>query len=239
MLSDGTVPYWGLVIHRGFLCDPTAGYASLLLRAGEIIGGGNKSRVKYYAQELKQDAYALTRMNLVMNGVPLANIETRMGNTLEEDWPIKSANGHGFEPLRVDAVVSNPPYSAHWDRDRAGSDPRFNYGIAPARAADYAFLLHDLYHLKDDGILTIVLPHGVLFRGGEERKIRRSLVDYNHVDAVIGLPANIFFGTGIATIVMLLRKNRGTLTDTLFIDASKGFIKAGKKTSCGNAIFVK
>ncbi|MFV8476909.1 N-6 DNA methylase [Mycoplasma sp. Z355B] len=109
-----------------------------------------------------------------------------------------------------------------------GNDPRFaEYGIAPKSKADYAFLLHDLYHLKSDGVLTIVLPHGVLFRGGEEERIRRNLIEKNNIDAIIGLPANIFFGTGIPTIVMVLRKDRVN-DDVLFIDASKNFIKDGK-----------
>ena len=130
--------------------------------------------------------------------------------------------------MQVDAVVSNPPYSQEWDPKDKEQDPRFNhFGMAPKGTADYAFLLHALYHVKHDGIMTIVLPHGVLFRGGEEEKIRKNLIENNHVDAIIGLPANIFFGTGIPTIVMVLRQKRSN-TDTLFIDASRCFEKVGK-----------
>lgn len=210
--------------------DPTSGSASLLLNIGDSIArrSGDPNRVRYFAQELKTDTYNLTRMNLVMRGVQPANIVTRNADSLAQDWPYIDDHGN-YDLLRVDAVVSNPPYSAEWDRDQARGDARFRYGLAPAKKADYAFLLHELYHLKDDGILTIVLPHGVLFRGGEEEVIRRNLIDNNHIETIIGFPPNIFYGTGIATLVMVLRKQRGDGSDVLFVDASKGFVKAGKK----------
>ena len=123
---------------------------------------------------------------------------------------------------------ANPPYSQSWDPKNKENDPRFaGYGLAPKSKADYAFLLHDLFHLKPDGIMAIVLPHGVLFRGGEEGEIRRNLIERNNIDAIIGLPANIFFGTGIPTIIMILRQKREN-TDVLIVDASKGFEKEGK-----------
>ena len=128
----------------------------------------------------------------------------------------------------MDAVVSNPPYSQKWDPKDKEYDPRYKeFGVAPKAKADYAFLLHELYHLEDDGIMTIVLPHGVLFRGGEEGKIRETLIERNHIEAIIGLPANIFFGTSIPTVVMVLKRTRKD-SDVLIIDASKGFEKAGK-----------
>lgn len=124
--------------------------------------------------------------------------------------------------------ISKPPYSQSWDPKNKENDPRFaGYGLAPKSKADYAFLLHDLFHLKPDGIMAIVLPHGVLFRGGEEGEIRRNLIERNNIDAIIGLPANIFFGTGIPTIIMILRQKREN-TDVLIVDASKGFEKEGK-----------
>ena len=151
---------------------------------------------------------------------------------MEEDWPyFDEADPQGtYDPLYVDAVVSNPPYSQRWDSEGKENDPRYKgYGIAPKSKADYAFLLHDLYHLKPDGMMTIVLPHGVLFRGGEEGVIRKNLIEKNNIEAIIGLPANIFFGTGIPTIIMVLRQKReSTNTDVLLIDASKGFAKEGK-----------
>lgn len=188
------------------------------------------NKIRYYAQELKQNTYNLTRMNLVMRGILPANIIARNGDTLEEDWPyFDDSDPTGtYDPLYVDAVVSNPPYSQQWDPNGKDNDPRYSrFGLAPKSKADYAFLLHDLYHLKPDGIMNIVLPHGVLFRGGEEGTIRKNLLEYNHIDAIIGLPANIFFGTGIPTIIMVLRQKREN-TDVLIVDASKGFVKEGK-----------
>ncbi|MEE1209479.1 MAG: type I restriction-modification system subunit M, partial [Parafannyhessea umbonata] len=211
--------------------DPTSGSGSLLINIGQAVAQrtGNAGRIKYYAQELKENTYNLTRMNLVMRGIAPDNIACRCGDTLEDDWPwFEEGHPESYEPLFVDAVVSNPPYSQRWDPEGKDSDRRFDgYGVAPKSKADYAFLLHDLYHLKPDGVMCIVLPHGVLFRGGEEEKIRTALVENENIDAIIGLPANIFFGTGIPTIVMVLKKHRQS-DDVLIIDASKGFVKDGK-----------
>ena len=211
--------------------DPTSGSGSLLITIGKSVGRhiADKNRVKYYAQELKENTYNLTRMNLVMRGIQPSNINTRCADSLDEDWPVQKAGSETGQPLYVDAVVSNPPYSQQWDpRDRE-NDARFkDYGVAPKSKADYAFLLHELHHLKPDGILTIVLPHGVLFRGGEEEQIRTNLIEKNHIDAIIGLPANIFFGTGIPTLIMVLKQHRDN-DDVLIIDASKGFVKEGKQ----------
>ena len=232
--------------------DPTSGSGSLLITIGKAVGKHihAKNKVKYYAQELKENTYNLTRMNLVMRGIIPSNIVTRCADTLEEDWPIHEDGADMDKPLAVDAVVSNPPYSQHWDIEGKELDARFiNYGLAPKTKADYAFLLHELHHIKPDGILTIVLPHGVLFRGKtpklfdnegnplliEERtegqgegQIRANLIEKNNIDAIIGLPANIFFGTGIPTLIMVLKKNRKD-EGVLIIDASKGFIKDGKQ----------
>lgn len=211
--------------------DPTSGSGSLLINIGKCVarymGGGDN--IKYYAQELKENTNNLTRMNLVMRGILPNNIVTRNGDTLEEDWPYFDDNDpvNTYDPLYVDAVVSNPPYSQPWNPADKESDPRYRFGLAPKGKADYAFLLHDLYHLKPDGIMTIVLPHGVLFRGGTEGAIRRNLVEGSHIDAIIGLPANIFFGTGIPTIIMVLKQKRQN-SDVLIVDASKGFAKVGK-----------
>lgn len=209
--------------------DPTSGSGSLLINIGKSISKymSDKNNIKYYAQELKENTYNLTRMNLVMRGIKPDNIVTRNADTLEEDWPLEDPVNM-YEPLYVDAVVSNPPYSQVWDSSNKEHDPRYSqFGLAPKGKADYAFLLHDLFHIKSDGIMTIVLPHGVLFRGGEEGEIRKNLIEKNHIDTIIGLPANIFFGTGIPTIIMILKQRREN-TDTLIIDASKGFIKEGK-----------
>lgn len=212
--------------------DPTSGSGSLLINIGHSVARymREENRIKYYAQELKENTYNLTRMNLVMRGILPDNIVTRNGDTLEDDWPFFEDNDPAgtYEPLFVDAVVSNPPYSQHWDPENKEHDTRFaDFGVAPKSKADYAFLLHDLYHLRPDGIMTIVLPHGVLFRGDAEGEIRKRLLELNRIDAIIGLPANIFFGTGIPTIIMVLKKNRPN-TDVMIIDASKGFAKVGK-----------
>ncbi len=212
--------------------DPTSGSGSLLINIGKCAARymGSSDRIMYYAQELKENTYNLTRMNLVMRGILPDNIMTRNGDTLEDDWPYFDENDpvHTYNPLYVDAVVSNPPYSQAWNPADKESDPRYaRFGLAPKGKADYAFLLHDLFHLKPDGIMTIVLPHGVLFRGGEEGAIRKNLIELNHIDAIIGLPANIFFGTGIPTIIMVLKQKRDN-TDVLIVDASKGFAKSGK-----------
>lgn len=217
--------------HQIEIYDPTSGSGSLLITIGKSIGRhiADKNRVKYYAQELKENTYNLTRMNLVMRGIQPSNINTRCADSLDEDWPIINTGSEIGQPLYVDAVVSNPPYSQQWDPKDRENDARFkDYGIAPKSKADYAFLLHELHHLKPDGILTIVLPHGVLFRGGEEEQIRTNLIEKNNIDAIIGLPANIFFGTGIPTLVMVLKQHRAS-DDVLIIDASKGFVKDGKQ----------
>lgn len=212
--------------------DSCSGSGSLLINIGKSVARHMKdsNNIKYYAQELKQNTYNLTRMNLIMRGVLPANIFTRNADTLEDDWPyFDDSDPTGTYIMRpVDAVVSNPPYSQKWDPEGKDSDPRYSYGLAPKGKADYAFLLHDLYHLDRDGIMCIVLPHGVLFRGGEEGRIRENLIENNKIDSIIGLPANIFFGTGIPTIIIVLKQNRSN-DDVLIIDASKGFMKDGKQ----------
>lgn len=217
--------------------DPTSGSGSLLINIGKAVAKykKDKSQITYYAQELKENTFNLTRMNLVMRGIDAENIFVRCGDTLEEDWPFFDVNEDekmiegSYDKRAVDAVVSNPPYSQHWDPNGKKEDPRFKgYGLAPRGKADYAFLLHDLCHINDDGIVTIVLPHGVLFRPGEDYAIRRNLIDNNNIDTIIGLPADIFYGTGIATLIMVLKRHRPT-TDVLIVDASKLSVKEGKK----------
>lgn len=212
--------------------DPTSGSGSLLLNIGQAVAHrlGDPDRIKYYAQELKSNTYNLTRMNLVMRGIKPGNIVARNADSLEADWPLFDEEDPvgSYQRLFVDAVVSNPPYSQPWKPAGKANDPRFKgFGLAPDSKADFAFLLHELYHVKPDGIMTIVLPHGVLFRGGSEAAIRKELIEQNNIDAVIGLPANIFYGTGIPTIIMVLKKNRET-SDVLYIDASQNFLKVGK-----------
>lgn len=163
----------------------------------------------------------------MMHDVSYMNMDLRNADTLESDWP-DGIDSQGVDhPRSFDMVVANPPYSAHWDNnDNKMKDPRFkDYGgLAPKTKADYSFLLHGLYHLSSKGTMAIVLPHGVLFRGAKEEKIRRALLEKNQIDAIIGLPAGLFYSTGIPTVVMVLKKNK-TNKDVLFIDASHDFEK--------------
>ncbi|PZV98701.1 type I restriction-modification system subunit M [Metamycoplasma auris] len=212
--------------------DPTSGSGSLLLNIGDEFKKYNKgsSPVSYYAQELKSETFNLTRMNLIMRNINPSEIHVRRGDTLEQDWPMfENDDLSTYRRLVVDAVVSNPPYSQQWNPTAHERDSRYiEYGIAPKTKADYAFLLHDLYHVDPkDGIMAIVLPHGILFRGNSERQIRQKLIEKGQIDTIIGLPSKMFFGTGIPTIIMILKKQRPT-NDILFVDASQLYIKEGK-----------
>ncbi|MCH4010028.1 type I restriction-modification system subunit M [Companilactobacillus sp.] len=204
--------------------DFACGSGSLLLTVQEQI---KDRRLFYYGQELNTTTYNLARMNLMMHDVSYMNMDLRNADTLESDWP-DGVDAQGIDhPRNFDMVVANPPYSARWDNnDNKMKDARFkDYGgLAPKTKADYAFLLHGLYHLSNRGTMAIVLPHGVLFRGAKEEKIRRALLGKNQIDAVIGLPAGLFYSTGIPTVVMVLKKNK-TNKDVLFIDASSNFEK--------------
>lgn len=207
--------------------DPAMGSGSLLLTVGQNLPEGQP--IKYYGQELNTTTYNLARMNLMMHGVSFNNMNLSNADTLETDWP-DGPDVKGIDrPRTFDAVVANPPYSARWDNnDTKLKDPRFQeYGkLAPKTKADYAFVLHSLYHLNDGGTMAIVLPHGVLFRGAAEGVIRKVIIDKNYLDAVIGLPANIFYGTGIPTTILVFKKAKRPDRSVLFIDASREFEKA-------------
>lgn len=209
--------------------DPTMGSGSLLLTVQkELPEGEREGSVDFYGQELNTTTYNLARMNLMMHGVNYRNMNLKRGDTLDTDWPFAEKDGIQL-PLKFDAVVANPPYSQKWEIksiDRS-KDSRFKFGVAPASKADYAFILHGLYHLESNGTMAIVLPHGVLFRGAAEGKIRQKIIDENLLHAVIGLPANLFYGTSIPTCVLVFkgRKARGECSDVLFIDASSDFEK--------------
>ena len=209
--------------------DPTMGSGSLLLTVQKALSEGeHESSVDFYGQELNTTTYNLARMNLMMHGVNYRNMNLKRGDTLDADWPFAEKDGIQL-PLKFDAVVANPPYSQKWEIksiDRS-KDSRFKFGVAPASKADYAFVLHGLYHLESTGTMAIVLPHGVLFRGGAEGKIRQKIIDENLLHAVIGLPANLFYGAIIPTCVLVFkgRKARGKRSDVLFIDASNDFEK--------------
>ena len=210
---------------RGLLVyDPCMGSGSLLLNAKKYAK--EPQYIRYFGQELMTSTYNLARMNMFLHGIAPENQKLRNGDTLDEDWPTG-------EETDFDMVLMNPPYSAKWSA-AAGflQDERFSdYGVlAPKSKADYAFLLHGLYHLKSSGTMAIVLPHGVLFRGASEGKIREKLLRSGNIYAVIGLPANLFYNTSIPTCILVLKKHREG-RDVLFIDASKKFEKGKKQNS--------
>jgi type I restriction enzyme M protein len=197
--------------------DPTCGSGSLLLRvAREVESVGD-----YYGQEMNRTTYNLARMNMILHGVHYRNFDLKQEDTLEQPQ-------HGG--MRFEAIVANPPFSANWSANKLfESDDRFSqYGkLAPSSKADFAFVQHMLHHLDENGTMAVVLPHGVLFRGGAEGHIRQYLIqERNWLDEVIGLPANIFYGTSIPTCVLVLKKCREQPEDILFIDASAYFEKA-------------
>ena len=199
--------------------DPTCGSGSLLLRVAKEV----KEVSQFYGQELNRTTYNLARMNMIMHNVHYKKFDIKQEDTLEKPQHIDK---------RFEAIVANPPFSAKWSANNLFmSDERFSqYGkLAPKSKADYAFVTHMIHHLDDNGTLAVVLPHGALFRGGAEGHIREYLIrEKNYLDAVIGLPANIFFGTGIPTSIMVFKKYRNT-KGILFIDASSGFEKVGKQ----------
>ena len=204
--------------------DPCMGSGSLLLNAKKYAA--EPDYIRYYGQELMTSTYNLARMNMFLHGIVPENQKLRNGDTLDGDWPADEENDFNM-------VLMNPPYSANWSA-AAGflQDERFSeYGVlAPKSKADYAFLLHGLYHLKSSGTMAIVLPHGVLFRGAAEGKIREKLLRAGNIYAVIGLPANLFYNTSIPTCIIVLKKHRDG-RDVLFIDASRKFEKGKKQNA--------
>lgn len=202
--------------------DPTCGSGSLLLRVGKEVDEVSE----YYGQELNRTTYNLARMNMILHGVHYRNFDLKQEDTLEYPQHLD---------LRFEAIVANPPFSAKWkgkDNPLNNTDERFSqYGkLAPTSKADFAFVQHMIYQLADNGAMACVLPHGVLFRGAAEGHIREYLIkELNYLDAVIGLPANIFYGTSIPTCILVLNKCRKQNDSVLFIDASRGFEKVGNQ----------
>ena len=203
--------------------DPCMGSGSLMLSCRNY--SKEPDYIQYYGQELMPSTYNLARMNMFLHGVLPENQHLRNGDTLDADWPVD-------EETEFDVVTMNPPYSAHWSAAEGfKQDERFmDYGgkLAPKSKADYAFLLHGFYHLKQTGAMAIVLPHGVLFRGAAEGYIRETLLKNGSIDAVIGLPSNMFYNTSIPTCIVVLKKHREG-RDVLFIDASRLYEKEKKQ----------
>ena len=222
---DGQEPKLGPRDRLESVFDFACGSGSLLLNVRHRVAEAGGTIGRIVGMEKNITTYNLARMNMLLHGVKDTEFEIHHGDTLVNDWDWLRDPNPARKP-QFDAVVANPPFSLRWDPAEAtGQDPRFaNHGVAPRSAADFAFLLHGLHYLKDDGVMAIILPHGVLFRGGVEAAIRRKLLDDGHVDTVIGLPANLFYSTGIPVCILVLKKCKKA-DDVLFINAAEHFVK--------------
>lgn len=206
--------------------DFACGSGSLLLNVRHQMNrDGRRGIGKIYGQEKNITTYNLARMNMLLHGVKDSEFEIFHGDTLLNDWDILNEMNPA-KKIEFDAIVANPPFSYRWEpKEDLANDFRFrNYGVAPKSAADFAFLLHGFHFLREDGTMAIILPHGVLFRGGVEKNIRTKLLKDGNLDAVIGLPANLFFSTGIPVCILVLKKCKKS-DDILFINASEGYKK--------------
>ncbi len=210
------------------MLDFACGSGSLLLNVRNRLtkAGGTIGRI--YGQEKNITTYNLARMNMLLHGVKDTEFEIFHGDTLTNEWDRLRELNPAKKP-EFDAIVANPPFSYRWEpTDAMGEDVRFkNHGLAPKSAADFAFLLHGFHFLKPEGVMAIILPHGVLFRGGKEQNIRTKLLKDGHIDTVIGLPANLFYSTGIPVCILVLKKCKKP-DDVLFINAAEHFVK-GKR----------
>jgi type I restriction enzyme M protein len=223
---DSQDPSAGKVPHLGSVFDFACGSGSLLLNVRKRMESHGIGKI--FGQEKNITTYNLARMNMLLHGVKDTEFEIYHGDTLLNDWDFLRETNPAKMP-KFDAIVANPPFSYRWEpKDDMGDDVRFkNYGLAPKSAADFAFLLHGLHYLKDQGVMAIILPHGVLFRGGAEEKIRTKLLEDGYIDTVIGLPANLFYSTGIPVCILVLKKCKKP-DDVLFINAAEHFEK-GKR----------
>ncbi len=225
---DSQSPKAGMRKKLESVFDFACGSGSLLLNVRHRMkeAGGTIGRIS--GMEKNITTYNLARMNMLLHGVKDTEFEIYHGDTLTNDWDKLRETNPAKKP-QFDAVVANPPFSYRWEPgDAMSEDMRFkNHGVAPKSAADFAFLLHGLHFLKDDGVMAIILPHGVLFRGGAEEKIRNKLLNDGHIDTVIGLPANLFYSTGIPVCILVLKKCKKP-DDVLFINAAEHFVK-GKR----------
>ncbi len=208
------------------MLDFACGSGSLLLNIRKRMGARGIGHI--YGQEKNIITYNLARMNMLLHGVKDAEFDIHHGDMLDNDWEMMRELNPAKRPY-FDAIVANPPFSLRWQpKETTAEDVRFkNHGVAPKSAADFAFLLHGFHFLKEDGVMAIILPHGVLFRGGVEARIRKKLLDDGHIDTVIGLPANLFYSTGIPVCILVLKKCKKP-DDVLFINASEQFEK-GKR----------
>ena len=208
--------------------DFACGSGSLLLNVNNQMKEHGGKIGKIYGQEKDVTTFNLARMNMLLHGLHDSEFEIFHGDTLTNAWPLLK-DSNPVKPVSFDAVVANPPFSLKWEPDEeASKDPRFqNYGVAPKSAADFAFLLHGFHYLSGSGTMAIILPHGVLFRGGAEASIRQKLVTDDSIDCIIGLPGNLFYSTNIPVCIIVLKKCRKS-DDVLFINAAEYYEK-GKK----------
>jgi len=211
--------------------DFACGSGSLLLNVRKEIKQAGGTIGKIYGQESNITTYNLARMNMLLHGMKDSEFEIWHGDTLKNDWDMLREANPAKKPA-FDAVVANPPFSLRWEpTDAHNDDMRFkNYGVSPKSAADFAFLLHGFHYLKDEGAMAIIMPHGVLFRGGAEERIRKKLLDDGHIDTVIGLPSNLFYSTGIPVCILVLKKCKKP-DDVLFINASEHFEKGKRQNN--------
>lgn len=225
---DSQEPKTGTKKRLERVMDFACGSGSLLLNVRHRVKEAGGTIGKIFGQEKNITTYNLARMNMLLHGVKDTEFEIFHGDTLLNDWDILRELNPAKKPT-FDAIVANPPFSYRWDPSESmGDDVRFkNYGLAPKSAADFAFLLHGFHFLKDEGVMAIILPHGVLFRGGAEERIRTKLLKGGHIDTVIGLPANLFYSTGIPVCILVLKKCKKP-NDVLFINAAEHFEK-GKR----------
>ena len=227
VMLDSQEPATGKKDRLNSVLDFACGSGSLLLNVRKRMGPHGIGRI--YGQEKNITTYNLARMNMLLHGVKDSEFEIYHGDTLTNDWDILRELNPAKKPA-FDAIVANPPFSYRWDPSEAmGEDVRFkNHGLAPKSAADFAFLLHGFHFLKDEGVMAIILPHGVLFRGGAEERIRTKLLKDGHIDTVIGLPANLFYSTGIPVCILVLKKCKKP-DDVLFINAAEHFVKVKRQ----------
>ena len=234
---DGQDPARGKRSRLDSVLDFACGSGSLLLNVRHEMGPHGLGKI--YGQEKNVTTYNLARMNMLLHGVKDTEFEIYHGDTLTNDWDMLRETNPARKP-RFDAVVANPPFSYRWEPSASlGDDMRFkSYGLAPKSAADFAFLLHGFHYLKEDGVMAIILPHGVLFRGGVEERIRTKLLKDGHIDTVIGLPANLFYSTGIPVCILVLKKCKKS-DDVLFINASEHFEKGKRQNQLTEAHIAK
>jgi type I restriction enzyme M protein len=234
---DSQEPKTGVKQRIDSVMDFACGSGSLLLNVRKRMGPHGIGKI--YGQEKNITTYNLARMNMLLHGVKDTEFEIFHGDTLTNDWDTLRELNPAKKPA-FDAIVANPPCSYRWEpTDALADDVRFkNHGLAPKSAADFAFLLHGFHFLKDEGVMAIILPHGVLFRGGAEERIRTKLLKDGHIDTVIGLPSNLFYSTGIPVCILVLKKCKKP-DDVLFINAAEHFVKGKRQNQLTEAHIAK